>query len=301
MNKYVCVLLLLFIVGCVANYSGYSNYSPYLGFSSYFKKTTGTSNLRYGYKDPPVLDANSPLAKFELKYSVTDYLDGVVNDLKQVEDNADNATEKINALVAAVNSGFEYFNVRHVGSVYTFSSKSNFGLLGYPECPDFDYIYIPPTKPQKPLFLDDEFTVEAYNTRVRAYNREVADFAATVKAYIEDAEHYIENCKNDYEEIRQKGLTLLSCVESLGIDAKVDLYRAGRASLSKFPERGEPKSYSSAQQTKSEPEPTAKVGSSPGIISGYKVKIDASGEIVKDKDGNFVLVPIYEDEQKKDK
>lgn len=230
MRKYVCVFLLLFIVGCGANYTGHSNYSrhpnysPYAGFSSHFKKTRGTSNLTYGYKDPPVLDANSPLAKFELENSVKDYLDGVVNDLKEVKDKADNATKKINAVVDAVNLGFEYFNVRHVGSVLSFRSESNFELFGYPEFPDFDYFPLPPRKPHKPLYLDDEFVVESYNASVRKYNREVADFAATVKDYIEDAEHYIKNCKNDYEEIRQKGLNLLSHIESLDINVEVALY-----------------------------------------------------------------------------
>jgi len=223
MKKYVCVFLLLFIVGRGVNYSGYSNYSPHTGFSSYFKKTTGTSNLTHGYKDPPVLDANSPLAKFELENSVKDYLNGVVNDLKEVNDKADNATKKINAVVDAVNFGFEYFNVRHVGSVFTFKSESNFGFLGYPEFPDFDYFHFPPIKPHKPLFLDDEFAVESYNAKVRNYNREIADFTATVKAYIEDAEHYVKNCRNDYEEIRQKGLNLLSYIKSLGMDAETDL------------------------------------------------------------------------------
>ncbi len=73
------------------------------------------------------------------------------------------------------------------------------------------------------MYLNDEFVVESCNACVRKYNREVADLAVTVKDYIEDAEHYIKNCKNDYEEIRQKGLNLLSCIESLGMDAKVDL------------------------------------------------------------------------------
>lgn len=100
--------------------------------------------------------------------------------------------------------------------------------------PDFDYFPstkpTKPTKPYKPLFLDNEFAITSYNAsvrdynrRVRDYNRRVADFTATVKAYIEDAEHYIENCKNDYREIRQKGLKLLTYIESLNIDVEVDL------------------------------------------------------------------------------
>jgi hypothetical protein len=34
-------------------------------------------------------------------------------------------------------------------------------------------------------------------------------------------------------------------------------------------------------------------------IVDYKAKKDASGEFVRDKDGHFVLVPVYEDEQEK--
>ena len=221
MKKTVCTLLLLFIVGCGLDYSGYSNYYSYTGFSSHFKTTSGTSNLTNGYKDPPALNSNDPLAKIEFKESAKDYIDAVVNDLKEINDKADNATEKINAVVNTANFGFEFFSLSHVGSVFTFTSNSNFGFIGYPEFPDFDYF--PPTKPQKPLFLDNEFEVDYYNDEVRNYNREVADFNATIKAYIEDAEHYIENCRNDYEEIRQKGLNLLSYIESLGIDAEVDL------------------------------------------------------------------------------
>ena len=77
-----------------------------------------------------------------------------------------------------------------------------------PEFPDFEYF--PPAKPFKPLFLDNEFAVASYNVSVRNYNRRVADFMATVKAYIEYAEHYIENFKNEYREIPQKNLKLLS-------------------------------------------------------------------------------------------
>ena len=36
----------------------------------------------------------------------------------------------------------------------------------------------------------------------------------------------------------------------------------------------------------------------PRKIKRYRVKKDASGEIVKDKDGNFLIIPVYEDEQK---
>lgn len=222
MKKYVCTFLLLFIVGCGLDYSGYSNYYPYTGFSSHFKTTRGTSNLTYGYKEPPTLDINDPFAKFEFEENAKDYLDGVVNDLEEVNDKADNATKKINAVVDAVNLGLEYFSVGvgYIGSAFSFYGKSNFDFSGYPEFSDFDYF--PPTKPYKPLFLDNEFAVNSYNADVGRYNRELADFSATITAYIEDAEHYIENCKNDYDMIRNKGKNYISNLEALS-DKRVDL------------------------------------------------------------------------------
>jgi len=222
------VLGFIVVAGCdsyldTANYSPYAGVSSYTGFSSHFAKTTGTSNFTHEYKGPPVLDSNDALAKFEFEKNAKDYLDGVVNDLEEVNDKADNANDRISAVVDAVNSGFGIFHIRYVGSVLILSRETNFGfVLGYPEFPAFDHS--PPlTKPYKPLFFDNEFMVESYNAEVRDYNRGVADFNATVKAYIEDAEHYIENGKNDHGEIRQKGLKLLSYIESLGLDAKVDL------------------------------------------------------------------------------
>jgi len=58
--------------------------------------------------------------------------------------------------------------------------------------------------------------------------------------------------------------------------------------------------FTAVGQTELVEEPTAEVDNSRGI-PGYEVKQDASGNIIKDKDGNYVLFPVYEDEQKKDK
>lgn len=287
--------LIVLVSSCEANYSGYSTYSTYTGFSSYFKKTTGTSNLTSGYKDPPVLDANVPLAKFEFQRSAEEYLASVVNDLKEVNEKADNATEKIDAVVDAVNFGLEFFHVRYVGSAIILRRESNFGIFGYPEFDDFDYF--PPTKPYKPLFLDTEFAIDSYNSRVRSYNREVDDFAETVEAYIEDAKHYIENCRNDYDEIRQKGLYLLSYIESLGMNAE--------EAVADIPPYGlhrnlmKPIIYDNAQQPKIEMESTTKVATSDKVIKGYRMKRDSLGNFARDKDGNFIFIPVYEDEQQK--
>ena len=288
----ILVVVILLIIGCGDYYSGYSNYSPYSGFSSHFKKTTGTSNLTYGYKDPPVLDANDPFVKYEFEKNAKEYLDGVINDLKEVSDKADNATEKINALVDAFNFGFEYFSVRYVGTVFTFKSESNFGIFGYHEFPDFNYF--PPSKPYKPLFLDNEFIVDSYNVEVRHYNKEVADFTATVKAYIKDAEHYVENCLNDYGEIRENGLSLLRYIGLLDMD--VD--GIGISLVHKFGGPPKPEKRPVTQRLTPIPKPKPKVDASGRIIKGYRLKRDASGEIAKDEKGDFIFVPVYEDEQK---
>ncbi len=224
MKKYLYSFLLLFVVGCGDGYSGYSNYTPYTSLSSHRKRTTGTSNLTHDYKDSPVLDVNDPLAKLDFERRAREYLTGVANDLKEVKVKAENAAEKIEAVIDVVDSGFDSFGLhgtRYVGSALVFKRESNFGALDYFEFPEFKHSA--PTKPQKPLFLDDEFAVYAYNLSVKQYNREVADFMATAEDYVEDAQHYITNCKNDSEEIREKGLSLSRHMESLGMFSLVDL------------------------------------------------------------------------------
>ncbi len=47
------------------------------------------------------------------------------------------------------------------------------------------------------------------------------------------------------------------------------------------------------------PETKPQVDASGRVIVDYKAKKDASGEFVRDKDGHFVLVPVYQDEQEK--
>jgi hypothetical protein len=44
--------------------------------------------------------------------------------------------------------------------------------------------------------------------------------------------------------------------------------------------------------------PESEVDASDRVIKGYKIKKDASGEIIKDENGNFIFIPIYEDHQK---
>ncbi len=305
MKKYICVFFLLFIFGCGANDSGYSNYySSYIGISSYYEKTKGSSNLTHGYKDPPAFDVNNPLAKFELENSLQVYLDGVVNDLKEIKDKADNANEKINVLVDAAMHDFGYFQwyFRYVGSVRRnpLKSKSNFELSYYPEFPDFDYPLFYPVKPSKPLYFENDFALGVYNDSVREYNREVADLAATVKDYIKDAEHYIENCNNDYELIRQKGLY----VESLVINPKVSRYytelEKRNADYKKVIEtnttrKSEVESSSGSTNSvipKQSVPQESQVDNSNRKIIGYQTKTDT-------KTGKIVTYPVYENEQTK--
>ncbi len=208
------VPLFLFWCGCAPNYSGYSNrYSApfvYSGISRHLKQTTGQSNLSHKYPNPPILDPNDPLERYRFESKAREYLAAVVNDLEEIGKNAANANEKIRGVVDAANSGLDHFSVRPVGPIIHIG-ESNLGFLGYPEFPRFDYW--PPFKPVEQL---DSVMIDSYN-------KEVADFLATIKDYIADATHYVRNCQNDYEEIHQKGLTLLNCLDSLDMDMPIDL------------------------------------------------------------------------------
>jgi hypothetical protein len=228
MLKYFCIFLLLLTGGCESNYysssasSGYSNYVVYRGVSSHRKWTTGTSNLANGYKDGPVLDPNDLTAKYAFRESAKDYLDGVVNDLKEVEQNMDYAVQNMEAAIRFANSGFEFGPAYPVRPIII-RTESNLDILGYPEFPDLALGPFPyPRKPDKP-FSNDRLSITLYNSDVDRYRKQMADLTATAKDYVEDAEHYIENCKNDYEEIREKGLNLLKHIETSGMDSEVDL------------------------------------------------------------------------------
>ncbi|MBN2591158.1 MAG: hypothetical protein JXA96_14925 [Sedimentisphaerales bacterium] len=303
MKKLIVLIIVIvsLFYGCEYS-SSYSSSNYYIGVSLYVKKTRGTSNLVHGYKEPPVLDVNNPLAKLKLENSVQDYLDGIVNDLKEIKEKADNANEKKNVLVDAALYGFEYFQwyFRYVGSVTLIKRKSNFDISGYPEFSDFHYPKFFPVKPSEPLYLNDDFAVESYNNSVRKYNREVADLAATVKDYIEDAKHYIENSKNDYELIRKKGLY----VESLSINPKVSSYYAelerDNADYKKVTEpnttsKNEVESMSGSTNSgipqQSIPQET-QIDDSGRKIKGYRATIDA-------KTGKPVITPVYKDDEKK--
>jgi len=47
------------------------------------------------------------------------------------------------------------------------------------------------------------------------------------------------------------------------------------------------------------PKPEPKIDASVRVITGYRVKQDASGDLAKDKNGNFVFNPVYEEEHGK--
>ncbi|MBW8003521.1 MAG: hypothetical protein FVQ80_16155 [Planctomycetes bacterium] len=216
MRRYLCTFLLLFIAGCGTHYPGYSNRSPYIAVSSHTKKTIGQTNLTYPYQNRPTLDAHDPIAKAESDEQTKLYLEGVANDLQEVEDNADNAAEKIKAMTDAFNADLPYLTVTHVGPVFASNAKSN--SLDYPEFPDFNYF--PPVQPHKPVYFDDEATLKSYNDDIRNYNKQVTDFNATVKAYIQDARHYIQNCENDYQQIRRKSLKLRTHIRTSKLHAR---------------------------------------------------------------------------------
>ncbi len=216
-KAFLLLPLILFFCDCNTHYSGYSGYSAptvYSGISRHLKRTTGQSNFAHKYPNPPVLDPNDPLERYRFESKAREYLATVVNDLEEVKKNAANANEKTQAVVDAANSGLDHFSVRPVHPIIHIGIESNLGLFGYPEFPRFNYW--PPLKPVEPLYRADSVTVDSYN-------QQVADFLATIKDYIADATHYVKNCQNDYEEIRKKGLNLLSYIESLGIDIEVDL------------------------------------------------------------------------------
>jgi hypothetical protein len=215
------VLLLLFMCGCTASNSGYSKLPyAYSGISSHWKRTNGTSNLVSDYEEPPTLLSNGKDEKQLFEIEALRYLEGVKNDLKDIKQKAENASEKIDAVKDAIDNGFDMFYIRNVGSptITILFGESNFGLYSdYPEFPAFNYY--PPSKPTKPLFLDNKFAVDSYNIEVDSYNRKLADFVATIEAYIEDAKHYYKNCQNDYKEIEQKGKNFRTYIKSLtGMD-----------------------------------------------------------------------------------
>ena len=68
-----------------------------------------------------------------------------------------------------------------------------------------------------------------------------------------------------------------------------------RVWVGKSSERVEPKSYCSVQPP--DPVPESKDPNPPTRkITGYRMARDASGNFVTDQDGNFIFIPVYEDE-----
>lgn len=199
------ILAVLALQGCGSTGSSSSGGSGYTPFSSYFKRTTGTSNLGpEGYPDHPKYEKGSLL-----DYHASKYLEGVKEDLDEIKANSENARDKIEAVSRAFDfySG-GYFSVSHVGSPLRFSiGSSNLGILGYPEFDDWSY-FMAPSEPGP--YADQYDWIN--------YRKELLDFAATADAYIEDGKHYIRNCANDYETVRKKGLAFIKYLEQLERD-----------------------------------------------------------------------------------
>lgn len=88
---------------------------------------------------------------------------------------------------------------------------------------------------------------------------------------------------------------------NLNIEYQVtgDSHAIGVGVVFKFggPTKPEKRTFTRQQTPKLSTQP--KVDAPSRKIRGYRVKKDASGEFAKDEDGNFIFIPVYEDEQKK--
>jgi hypothetical protein len=203
----LAIMLLLTLTGCTTTYppsSGEGSPLPvYSGISRHFKTATGDTNLKSGYKDHPELPDNKK-GKMLFEFNAEDYLKGVKNDLKLVEEYSENAREKIKSVADAVSYGNSFFYMSHISPVHRpWYEKTNIkDLLGYPAFPDFEH-----NAPHPPIY-NDEYSVWQYKY-------ELSNFAATVDAYIEDGNHYIRNCANDHEMIRKKGIQFINYLQSL--------------------------------------------------------------------------------------
>lgn len=69
---------------------------------------------------------------------------------------------------------------------------SNLGLFGYPS-----HSCTKPFEPMKPIFLEDQFSVDLYNSEVEQYNYEL-------EAYVSCLQDYISNANNDIKRIQEK-------------------------------------------------------------------------------------------------
>ena len=168
--------------------------------------------MPFGYKEHPKYIENGKVNTM-FDYEASKYLEGIRDDLEEIEGKSENALKKIKAVADAVAFLGDYFYVPYIGSVLSFGGfQSNFeNILGYPEFPEFDYQY-----PHPPI-IEDTFLM-------MVYKQDLLDFAATVEAYIEDGKHFIRNCENDYIEVqnnRERFIDYLEELEASGV--KLDI------------------------------------------------------------------------------
>ncbi|MHC4725148.1 MAG: hypothetical protein ACYS9V_13020, partial [Planctomycetota bacterium] len=79
-----------------------------------------------GYKEPPVSDSND-LNSIMFSREAEEYLEGVKNDLKEIEAKVDNAVDKAEAVSNMISYGGGYLSLSHVGSTFLLGSRqSNF-------------------------------------------------------------------------------------------------------------------------------------------------------------------------------
>ena len=78
-----------------------------------------------------------------------------------------------------------------------------------------------------------------------------------------------------------------------------DAHAIGISLLNKFGGSPKPEKRTVTQRPTPTLKTEPKVDASGRLITGYRVKRDASGEIVKDKDGSYIFNSVYEDEEKK--
>jgi len=78
-----------------------------------------------------------------------------------------------------------------------------------------------------------------------------------------------------------------------------DAHAVGISLLNKFGGSPKPENRNVTQRPTPTLKKEPKVDASGREIRGYKVKRTASGEIAKDEDGNYIFIPVYEDEEKK--
>jgi hypothetical protein len=88
---------------------------------------------------------------------------------------------------------------------------------------------------------------------------------------------------------------------SLNIEYQLtgDAQVIGISLLNWFGDKSKPEKPIAWQRPVPMPRPEPKVDASGKVITGYRVRKDTSGNLAKDKNGNFIFDPVYEKTQGK--